>query len=61
MVAAVVDRFGTIDIVHNNAAALGLDVIGRDVGVVDMDTSVWDRTMAVTCVARCSCASTRSP
>jgi NAD(P)-dependent dehydrogenase (short-subunit alcohol dehydrogenase family) len=47
MVEAVVDRFHTIDIVHNNAAALGLDVIGRDVGVVDMDTTVWDRTMAV--------------
>jgi NAD(P)-dependent dehydrogenase (short-subunit alcohol dehydrogenase family) len=47
MVAAVVERFGAIDIVHNNAAALGLDVIGRDVGVVDMDTGVWDRTMAV--------------
>jgi NAD(P)-dependent dehydrogenase (short-subunit alcohol dehydrogenase family) len=47
MVAAVVDRFATIDIVHNNAAALGLDVIGRDAGIVDMDTGVWDRTMAV--------------
>ena len=47
MVAAVVERFGTIDIVHNNAAALGLDVIGRDAGVIDMDVGVWDRTMAV--------------
>ena len=36
-----------IDIVHNNAAALGLDVLGRDGDVVDMDVDVWDRTMAV--------------
>ena len=47
MVATVVDRFGQIDIVHNNAAALGLDVLGRDGDVVDMDVDVWDRTMAV--------------
>ena len=47
MVGAVVDRFGQIDIVHNNAAALGLDVLGRDGDVVDMDVEVWDRTMAV--------------
>ena len=47
MVASVVGRFGTIDIVHNNAAALGLDVLGRDGDVVDMEVDVWDRTMAV--------------
>ena len=47
MVAAVVEHFGQIDIVHNNAAALGLDVLGRDGDVVDMDVEVWDRTMAV--------------
>ena len=47
MVASVAERFGRIDIVHNNAAALGLDVLGRDGDVVDMDVDVWDRTMAV--------------
>jgi NAD(P)-dependent dehydrogenase (short-subunit alcohol dehydrogenase family) len=47
LVASVVEQFGTIDIVHNNAAALGLDVLGRDGDVVDMDVDVWDRTMAV--------------
>jgi NAD(P)-dependent dehydrogenase (short-subunit alcohol dehydrogenase family) len=47
MVDAVLARFGTIDVVHNNAAALGLDVFGRDNGVIDMDVEVWDRTMAV--------------
>ena len=47
LVEAVVGRFGQIDIVHNNAAALGLDVLGRDGDVVDMDVDVWDRTMAV--------------
>jgi NAD(P)-dependent dehydrogenase (short-subunit alcohol dehydrogenase family) len=47
MVDAVIARFGSIDIVHNNAAALSLDVFGRDNGVIDMDVDVWDRTMAV--------------
>ena len=47
LVEAVVDRFGQIDIVHNNAAALDLDVLGCDGDVVDMDVEVWDRTMAV--------------
>ena len=47
MVGSVVDRWGRIDIVHNNAAALGLDVLGRDGDVVDMEVDVWDRTMAV--------------
>jgi NAD(P)-dependent dehydrogenase (short-subunit alcohol dehydrogenase family) len=47
MVDAVIARFGTIDIVHNNAAELSLDVFGRDNGVIDMDVDVWDKTMAV--------------
>jgi NAD(P)-dependent dehydrogenase (short-subunit alcohol dehydrogenase family) len=47
MVASIVEHLGRIDIVHNNAAALGLDVLGRDGDVIDMDVDVWDRTMAV--------------
>src|SRR4051794_12797783 len=33
MVRFAVDNFGGLDILHNNAAALGLDVIGRDDGI----------------------------
>jgi NAD(P)-dependent dehydrogenase (short-subunit alcohol dehydrogenase family) len=44
---AVVTRFGRIDVLHNNAAALGPDVFGRDTDLLDLDVEVWDRTMAV--------------
>jgi NAD(P)-dependent dehydrogenase (short-subunit alcohol dehydrogenase family) len=47
MAAAAQAAFGTIDVLHNNAAASGPDTIGRDTGIVDMDVSVWDRTLAV--------------
>jgi NAD(P)-dependent dehydrogenase (short-subunit alcohol dehydrogenase family) len=47
MVDAAVQRFGRVDLLHNNAAALGIDVFGRDRGIVDLDVDVWDRTMAV--------------
>lgn len=47
MVAQVVERFGRIDALHNNAAALGADMHGRDSGVTAMDVTLWDRTMAV--------------
>jgi NAD(P)-dependent dehydrogenase (short-subunit alcohol dehydrogenase family) len=48
---AVIERtvaaFGRIDILHNNAAALGADVFPYDNGITEMDVNVWDRTMAV--------------
>src|SRR5215204_4765512 len=47
LVARTVERFGRLDALHNNAAALGADVFGRDHGIVDLDVDVWDRTMAV--------------
>ncbi|MEU5885168.1 SDR family oxidoreductase [Spirillospora sp. NPDC047279] len=47
MIAAVVDAYGRLDVLHNNAAALSRDVYGRDLGVTEMDVDVWDRTMAV--------------
>jgi NAD(P)-dependent dehydrogenase (short-subunit alcohol dehydrogenase family) len=50
-VARLVERttgtFGRIDVLHNNAAALGPELFPRDTTVLDMDTEVWDRTMAV--------------
>ncbi len=46
-VARTVERFGRLDVLHNNAAALGMDVFGRDLGLLDLDVDTWDRTMAV--------------
>lgn len=47
MVAAAGEAFGRLDVLHNNAAALGTDVFGRDGDLVALDVEVWDRTMAV--------------
>lgn len=47
MAAAAQAAIGTIDILCNNAAASGPETIGRDLGIVDMDADVWNRTMAV--------------
>jgi NAD(P)-dependent dehydrogenase (short-subunit alcohol dehydrogenase family) len=47
MVAAAVRHFGGLDILHNNAAASGGDVVGRDGEIVDLDVEIWDRTMQV--------------
>lgn len=46
MVAATVEGYGRLDILHNNAAALG-ETHGRDLDLVDLDVEVWDQAMAV--------------
>jgi NAD(P)-dependent dehydrogenase (short-subunit alcohol dehydrogenase family) len=43
MVRTAVERFGRLDVLHNNAAVQGLD----DHDLVDLDVAVWDRKMAV--------------
>lgn len=45
MVDAAVDRFGTLHLLHNNAA--DVTIIQRDADIVGMDVDVWDRTMTV--------------
>lgn len=47
MVRLAVDRFGGLDILHNNAALIDASVFARDRTVVDMDAALWDRVMAV--------------
>lgn len=47
MVRLAVDRFGGLDILHNNAALIDAGVFARDRTVVEMDVGLWDRTMAV--------------
>jgi NAD(P)-dependent dehydrogenase (short-subunit alcohol dehydrogenase family) len=47
MVTTAVSEFGRLDYLHNNAAALGTDVYGRDLRVHELDLDVWNRTLAV--------------
>ncbi|HEY7489012.1 MAG TPA: SDR family oxidoreductase [Streptosporangiaceae bacterium] len=47
MVAAAVDSYGRLDVLHNNAAVLSREVYGRDLDLCDMEVDVWDRTLAV--------------
>ena len=47
MIATAVSTFGGLDVLHNNAAALGSASPGLDMDIANMDVDVWDRTMAV--------------
>lgn len=47
MVDGVVERFGRLDVLHNNAALLGPEIAEADGDVEHMDTALWDRTFAV--------------
>jgi NAD(P)-dependent dehydrogenase (short-subunit alcohol dehydrogenase family) len=47
MIELAIATYGGLDVLHNNAAAVGLDVIGRDGPVTELDVGVWDETMAV--------------
>jgi len=47
MVAAAVDAYGGLDILHNNAAAIGRTRAGDDTDVATLDVEVWERTLAV--------------
>ncbi|MDE2435571.1 MAG: SDR family oxidoreductase [Sphingomonadales bacterium] len=47
MIAATVDHFGRLDILHNNAALLGPEIAQADGDVEHMGTDLWDRTYRV--------------
>jgi NAD(P)-dependent dehydrogenase (short-subunit alcohol dehydrogenase family) len=47
LIARVVDEFGGLDVMCNNAALLGREHLDRDVGAVEIPLDVWDRTMQV--------------
>ena len=46
-VVQVVEAFGHIDVLHNNAALTDHEFLSRDTTVTDLDLEVWERTMAV--------------
>jgi NAD(P)-dependent dehydrogenase (short-subunit alcohol dehydrogenase family) len=47
VVESTVSTYGGLDILFNNAAALGDEVYGADADVVSVDMAVWDRTFDV--------------
>jgi NAD(P)-dependent dehydrogenase (short-subunit alcohol dehydrogenase family) len=47
-IAEVVDRYGRIDILHNNAALLSPQVIADDLDIGSMTSELWDKVMTVT-------------
>jgi len=46
-IAATVQRFGRLDVVHNNAALTDNEFLTRDTAVTELDLEVWDRTLDV--------------
>ena len=56
MVQFTLDSYGRIDVLHNNAAMTGPEIMTRDVDVVNMDGDLWDRTMAVNVKGPMFCA-----
>jgi len=47
MIRSALERFGKIDVLHNNAADLSPATAGRDHDVETMPVEVWDRTFQV--------------
>jgi NAD(P)-dependent dehydrogenase (short-subunit alcohol dehydrogenase family) len=47
LVECAVLEFGRLDILHNNAAIMAPEIIGSDTNPVDIDFSIWDKTMEV--------------
>jgi NAD(P)-dependent dehydrogenase (short-subunit alcohol dehydrogenase family) len=46
-VRVAVERYGRLDVLHNNAALTDSEFLTRDTQVTDLDVEVWDRTLAV--------------
>ena len=47
LVAAVMEKFGRIDILHNNAANTGAAQMTRDAALTEMEAEVWDAAFDV--------------
>lgn len=47
LVAGTIERFGQIDILHNNAAYVALGELGNDVDAVTTPLALWDATMSI--------------
>lgn len=47
VIARTIEAYGRIDVLHNNAAGTGGDVIGQDRAIDICDIEIWRRTMEV--------------
>jgi NAD(P)-dependent dehydrogenase (short-subunit alcohol dehydrogenase family) len=47
LIEQTVERFGTLDILHNNAADTSSQGVGRDKDLLAITSDLWDRTLAV--------------
>jgi NAD(P)-dependent dehydrogenase (short-subunit alcohol dehydrogenase family) len=47
MIRDTLEKFGRIDVLHNNAADLSAENAARDQDIQTMETDVWDRTFRV--------------
>lgn len=47
MIETAVQRYGRLDVLHNNAAAVGVYRGGRDAPIAEADLDLWDHAMAV--------------
>ncbi len=46
-IGATIDRFGRVDVLHNNAALTESEFLSRDTQVTDLALDVWEKAMAV--------------
>jgi NAD(P)-dependent dehydrogenase (short-subunit alcohol dehydrogenase family) len=46
-VRTAIERYGRLDVIHNNAALTDSDFLSRDTQVTELDLEVWERTLAV--------------
>jgi NAD(P)-dependent dehydrogenase (short-subunit alcohol dehydrogenase family) len=46
-IAEVMNRFGRLDVLHNNAALTDSDFLSADTAVTELSLEVWERTLAV--------------
>lgn len=48
-IKGVAEHFGRIDILHNNATAVGAELVAADRGIAEMPTWAWDRLFNINC------------
>jgi NAD(P)-dependent dehydrogenase (short-subunit alcohol dehydrogenase family) len=47
LIGDIRQRFGRLDILHNNAAATATSQMGRDMAITEMDSDIWDTAFRV--------------
>ncbi len=56
LIAAAMDTYGRVDVLHNNAAAVGPDTLGQDLDLLGTSLEIWDTTFAVALRGQFLCA-----